>query len=117
MSAGQKRVICISWDRFLSESRELLLKHAGYEVLSAAYENGARRACKQDADLLILGHSVPQEEKRWIIECFRQHSNAPVLSLLAPWQQKLPEATYGVHSNPEDFLRTVNQVLRGELRN
>ena len=43
----------------LAETRELLLRKAGIpKVMSALYQQEARFLCREDADLLILGHSV-----------------------------------------------------------
>jgi hypothetical protein len=70
-------------------------------------------SCRENADLMILGHSVPREEKRSLVDCFRQHSGAPVLSLLAPGEDKIPEANFGVESSsPEDFVKAVQQILQ-----
>jgi hypothetical protein len=109
----KKRVICISWNQILAESRELLLRSADFPgVMSALYQREARSLCREDADLMILGDSVPRDEKRWLIDCFRQHSSAPVLSLLCWGEIKLPEATIGVEATqPEEFIRIVRQIL------
>lgn len=108
----QKLVICVSWNEALSKSRELLLRSLGVTVVSGLYEREARSVCQEDADLLVLGHSVPRDEKRRLIHAFRQHSNAPVLSLLRPEHDKLPEATLGVEAaKPEEVLRVVRQLL------
>jgi hypothetical protein len=114
MTAAEKRVICISWHATLAETRELLLRKAGASsVLSALYEKEARSACQEKADLLVLGHSVPREEKRLLIKCFRQHSSAPILSLLNWGEDKLPEATLAVQgSKPDEFIRVVKQILQ-----
>lgn len=109
---GEKRIICVSWNEALAKSREVLLRSLGVTVLSALYEQEARAVCQEDADLLVLGHSVPNEKKRAVIDCFRQHSTAPVLSLLRTGDTKLPEATVGVESaKPEEVLRVVRQIL------
>lgn len=107
-----KRVICVSWHETLGKSRELLLHSLGLTVVSGIFERQAHTVCQEDADLLVLGHSVPKDEKRALIRRFRDHSNAPVLSLLEPFDSKLPEATFGVDAGkPEDVLRMVRQAL------
>jgi hypothetical protein len=66
--------------------------------------------------LLVLGHSVPPSEKKEVIACFRQHSSAPVLSLLRSHQQKLPEADFAVEvSNPAEVVSLVRKILHGEV--
>jgi hypothetical protein len=109
----KRRVICICWNQVLAETRALLLRSAGFPgVMSALYQREARALCREDADLMILGDSVPRDEKRWLINCFRQHSSAPVLSLLSWGEIKLPEATFGVEATqPKEFIGVVRQIL------
>lgn len=96
----------------MAKSRELLLCSLGVTVRSAVYEREGRSVCREDADLLVLGHSVPKEEKRLLIQFFREHSSAPVLSLLQAGDSKLPEATLGVEAaKPEEVLRIIRQIL------
>src|SRR5437870_3363776 len=88
-----QKVLCVSWDRNLSRTREMLLTSAGFEVSSASGPAEARAACANSgADLLILGYSVPQSDKREMIRAFRTTSKSPVLSMLTPPQRPLPEA-------------------------
>jgi DNA-binding response OmpR family regulator len=110
--ARTERVFCVSWDASLAVTRRMLLSQAGYDVISALGEAEARKFCMRDADLMVLGHSVPQDQKQIFIEAFRQHSPAPVLSLLRPGQRKLPEATLGLEAiGPEDFIHAVRNIL------
>ncbi len=109
-----KSVLCVSWNPSLASTREMLLTQAGYTVISALGEEEAASRCGAKADLLVLGHSVPQNEKQAVIKCFRQHCQAPVLSLLRPGQAKLPEADFAVEAfNPADFVQAVQNILSG----
>lgn len=108
-----KRVICISWREDLSLTRQLLLGRLGLRVVSALGHNEGMESCRERADLMILGHSVPRDEKISLIDCFRKHSEAPVLSLLQPGEEKVPQANFGVESyQPEVFLNAVQQILQ-----
>lgn len=110
--AISKSVLCVSWNPSLASTRERLLAHAGYRVISAFGEKEAASACHAKADLLVLGHSVPRDKKEAIIKCFREHSQVPILSLLRPGQDKLPEADFGVEAlNPADFVQAVQTIL------
>jgi hypothetical protein len=51
-----------------------------------------------------------------VIKCFREHSQAPILSLLRPGQDKLPEADFAVEAfNPADFVQAVQTILAAKL--
>lgn len=108
-----KHVVCVSWIPVLAETRELLLKEAGWRVttiLGAEQTNKLRNLSQ--ADLLVLAHSVPRVEKQSVLELFRRKCKAPILSLLGPNQKKLPEADFAVEAmNPADFIRVVRQIL------
>jgi DNA-binding response OmpR family regulator len=90
----------------------MLLAQAGYRVISALGPEEAASRCKAKADLLVLGHSVPRDKKQTVIKCFREHSKAPILSLLTHGQDKLPEADFAVEAfNPSDFIEAVQTIL------
>jgi len=112
-SGMKKHVVCVSWIPTLAISRELLLTHAGCRVTSILGETGLRKLPEiSEVDLLVLAHSVPRERKQWAITTFKQYSEAPVLSLLEPNQQKLPQADFGVEAmNPERVLQVVQEIL------
>lgn len=64
------------------------------------------------ADLLVMGQSVPRDEKRKIVEAFRRYSHAPIVSLLNANQEKLPGVEYGVDSfSPKLLLATVRSIF------
>jgi len=113
MQIQNKRILCISWDATLARTRELLLISEGYSVNSALGRLESVGHCRTTrADLLVLGHSVPRDQKRVFIDLFRQSNNAPVLSLLRPDQEKLPDVEFGVEFlNPEFFVRAVRSIL------
>lgn len=90
----------------------MLLTQAGYLVISALGREEAALRCRDEADLLVLGHSVPRDKKQAVIECFREHSEAPILSLLSGGQDKLPGADFAVEAyNPADFIQAVQTIL------
>jgi|GraSoiStandDraft_1057264.scaffolds.fasta_scaffold855406_1 DNA-binding response OmpR family regulator len=107
-----EQILCISWDPTLALTRELLLKREGYSVQSAWGAERAVNCCRtSQAGLLVLGHSVPREEKRKLIAIFKAQNKAPVLSLLPLDQMKLPEADYGVSADPASLLSAVRAIL------
>lgn len=109
---NNKKVLCVSWNPSLASTREMLLTQAGYTVISALGLEEAASLCRATADLLVLGHSVPRDKKQVVIECFREHSRAPILSLLTVGQEKLPNADYGVEAHdPANFVQAVKMIL------
>ena len=106
-----KRIVCVSWVPQLALTRSMMLRDAGYSVTSLVGPAGLEECCP-DADLMVLAHSVPAEGKLEAIKRFRQVSSAPVLSLLRPNQEKLPEADFGVEAfSPDEFLAAVERII------
>ena len=109
------RILSISYDATLLTTRQLLLEKEGYEVASAEGFAAALELCNGDAhfDLILMGHSIPQKDKRAIVAELRQHGcMAPVLSLLRLHEHPIPEAAYAADpSNPKQMLKTVAEAL------
>ncbi len=107
-----KKVLCVSWIPGLALTRELLLTQAGYQVISAVGKEEAMSKRDVKADLLVLGHSLPRDEKLALTQWFKEYSKSPILSLLKPGQDKLPGADVGVEAlSPGDFIRAVQKIL------
>ncbi len=102
-----RQILCISWEPELAKQREEIFGESGCHVTSVVGLEAAEKAVMDDFDLLVLGHSVPREHKRRLMRMFRAHSEAPILSLLAPGQPPLPEATLGVPGTDPDRIRYV----------
>ncbi len=107
------RILSISYDQALLATRRLLLETAGYEVTWAVGFAEALELCDSHFDLIIMGHSIPQKDKRAIISELRKHGCvSPVLSLLRFGEQPIPEAADGIDPyDPESMLEKVNWIL------
>ena len=107
-----RTIVCVSAEANLALTRELLLTHAGYNVISTMETDAEGVCASAEADLLLLGHSVSRQRKQELIEIFRRRSTAPVVSLLRPFESKLPEADVGVPGGePDIVLATVRKLL------
>ena len=105
-------ILCVSWDPALAESRQLLLSEFGYNVTSVLGHDQSIERCSTKADLLLLGHSVPRNEKQRILDCFRRFNSAPALSLLAPGQDKLPDVEYAAEIfDPQQLMITIQEII------
>lgn len=108
-------VLSVSYDPALLETRELLLRQMGYEVTSAEGFAEAHRACEEATggfDLIIVGHSIPHEDKRMIINSCKHTCSCPVLALLRPNEPPVEEASRSVASDePRGFVVAVQEIL------
>jgi DNA-binding response OmpR family regulator len=115
MPADEKpapHILCVSWDATLAVTRELLLSKSGYKVTSAIGAEESIKLCSTKTDLLVLGHSVPREQKQIIVKHFRKFNSSPALSLVANGQSRLSEVDYAVECfDPKELLRIVESII------
>lgn len=74
----------------------------------------SERLCdKGRYDLLVIGHSIPQQDKIAIIAAFKKRSRAPVISIVRHGDNPLPQADYWTDSTdgPEALVRIVKKAL------
>ena len=108
----RQRILSISYDPSLLQTREMMLKMAGYDVVSAEGFARAIENCSGHFDLIIMGHSIPQTDKRAIVaELRRHHCDAPLLSLLRPGERGIPEAARAIEPEPQQVLDTVASIF------
>ena len=107
------RILSISYDLALLETRRMLLEAAGYEVTSAIGFAESQEVSDGPFDLVIMGHSIPSKDKQAIIKGLRDHGcQAPVVSLLRFGEKSIPEASYTADpADPKGMLETIKQIL------
>ena len=110
------RILSISYDESLLETRRMMLEREGYEVHSAFGFAKAIDMCRSDEfDLIIMGHSIPHEDKLQILSKLRKVCKAPVLALMRQGEQPLETAQYVLdHWEPRHFLALVGRAIQGE---
>src|SRR5689334_8350057 len=95
------RILSVSYDPVLFHTRELVLRDAGYEVTSVVGFTQAIQLCNQQFDLVVMGHSLPQSDKRAIVAELRNHGcSSPVLSLIRSNERPIPEAALATEPDP-----------------
>jgi DNA-binding response OmpR family regulator len=109
-------IFLISYDAALARTRELLLRHMGHHVTCAEGFAEAFRLCEEQPspsfDLMILGHSIPHEDKRAIIRRLTQTCPCPVLALTRINEQVVAEADRSVDPmDAEAFVAAVEELL------
>jgi CheY-like chemotaxis protein len=106
------RILSVSYDELLLETRAEILSRRGYEVVSVHGLAECLDQCERGGfDLLILGHSIPDHDKLQFVEAFRRSCSAPVISLLGNGDAPLPAADYQVVPEPQKLLQAVGKIL------
>jgi DNA-binding response OmpR family regulator len=108
------RILSISYDEALLQTRAMLLRGQGFDVVSAKGFSAALSACETGSfDLVILGHSIPQEDQQQIIKQLRAVCGTPILALRRPNESALGHAEYNLESgDPKEFINHVQQIVR-----
>jgi DNA-binding NtrC family response regulator len=109
------RILSLSYDLSLAQTRELLLAGAGFDVSTYTDTALAIEACQsQDFDLFIIGHTIPFEERWKMLREVRQRCHAPILALLRHGDAPLPGADYffDTSQSPAQLLETVVNILQ-----
>jgi len=107
------RILSISYDEVLLSTRQLLLENVGHRVTSALGLGQALKLCRTEKfDLVIIGHSIPEQDKERIIQAVREMRQTPVLVLLKFSERAHKSANYNheLHS-PEQFVEAVKTIL------
>src|ERR1041385_3964543 len=106
------RILSISYDQALLQTRELMLSREGFEVESAVGFSAAVQAAENGKfDLVIVGHSIPTADQTFIIKQVKALSDAVVLALRRPHDGHLPSAEYTLDPGaPERFLNYVKEI-------
>jgi CheY-like chemotaxis protein len=110
-----KRILSISYDEPLLQTRQMLLEQAGYDVTSALGYAEALEICsvRHDFDLILMGHSMPQKDKAALLNALRPKCPAPLLSIRKHGDSPLPGADASVDAieGPVVLLHAVKEAL------
>jgi DNA-binding NtrC family response regulator len=114
LKAMSKRILSVSYDMSLLATRKMLLEQKGYAVVNAFGFSKALASCRAGGfDLFILGHSIPHDDKLALIESFRTHCPAPIVSLERHGEDFVPCDYHASPDAPETFLETIDKVRAG----
>jgi DNA-binding NtrC family response regulator len=110
-----KRILSVSYDVSLLETRKMLLEQKGYSVVNSHGFSQALASCRAGGrfDLFILGHSIPHDDKLALIESFRTHCPGPILSLERHGEDFVPCDYHASPDDPGKFLETIENILNG----
>ena len=110
------KILSISYDDSLLLTRQLLLEQMGHTVYSAAGFSRAYKLCEEKGsqfDLIVLGHSIPHDDKIAIVQhCANACNKCPVLALLRSAEASIPGAARSVDSSdPQAFMAAINEIV------
>ena len=110
-----KQILSVAGTEALRKTRELLLKQAGFLVVSAMSTRELNHVCRRTVfDLAVVGHAFEEDQKIKVAELIRQLCpNQPILEIcrISP---VIPGVEYILRTpEPDDLLREVNRILRG----
>ncbi len=111
---NRPRILSISVDQELLETRELLLQSVGYEVCStASVEESVKLAGNQKFDLILLGHSLGIKREALVAD-LRERSSAPVLALHKREGEPLKAVQNLFTLHPVSLLNAVKAIVDGQ---
>lgn len=106
-------VLNVGHDAALLETRSLVLRSAGYSVESASsVDEAIQRFRAADFDLVVLCHSVPEQERHRLIRLIRDHgSSTPVIFVSARSASADNFADLTIVNRPGGLLRAAHELL------
>ena len=118
--AGQlppKRVVFqIAYDEHRLVTRAELLRHDGYEVLSAVGNEAAEivLSSPQHCDLFIVGDAAPEQTRKEMVDWLKaRYPDVKILALNQAEHRQLAGADYNATlSGPTEWLSMVTAALR-----
>ena len=113
------KILSITDDMSLAATREMLFSSAGFHVTSVPTVGQAIELCAtEEFALVVIGHSMPSEHRKWLLKQLRDRCATPVLALRRLGEAPLAGADYILDSteNPALLLETVVNILRPKTR-
>ena len=110
----QYLLLSVGLDPLLMRTRTSVLGNAGYSVMPSFTSRDAFQIfISRDIDLVILCHTIPQEEKSKLIVSMKERKRAPIVCIHVDGEAdgKLVDAYLHSLDGPEVLLSCVAKVL------
>jgi CheY-like chemotaxis protein len=110
-----RKILSVSQDVNLAMTREMLLVASGYSVSTALNSEDAVRRCESGSfDLIMIGHSMPFDQKKRLLRELRKRCSTPILGLYRPGESPMKEADYlfDATESPALLLEAVRDIFR-----
>lgn len=112
------RILCVSFDKTVSESREFALQEQGHEVIATTEIDQALEYLDSlKFDLIIIGHRFEKSDKQALIAEIHQRYHTPVLLVCSASADEDVNADVRVFAiqGLEGLVDAVNKVMEGQL--
>lgn len=91
---------------------QMLLETKGYLAVSFVLKNGSGDLFKQGPfDVIILGQSVNDVEKKSLVEALRNCSSAPIISVPSEGGEPTDGADIHAEPDPEELLNLIASLV------
>ncbi len=108
---GEVRVLHISFDRAIRETRDAILRAAGFRVLSVSTLKEVVAACRNyEFDAVVVGHTIPTAERGAVLAAARACRSKPrVIAMykLAPDEITGADVALDSHDSPDFLIQTL----------
>jgi DNA-binding NtrC family response regulator len=111
---ADKQILSVAYIRDLGQSRQALLRAAGYQVKTVDTATEAVRQLKEDKfDLVIVGHAVRGCDDHLVVEAAESAGNVQTLLLYkASPHSSGKQQHFNVDDGPDEFLPVVAQMCK-----
>ncbi|HZU42786.1 MAG TPA: hypothetical protein VE994_08950 [Terriglobales bacterium] len=116
----EKRVLSISYDVVLLNTRSMILRQEGYAVQSAqTLQDAVELSQRTRFDAAIIGHSIPEEDQRRMAEEVRTNCDGVwVIALTRREGEQLPFADRAIDAQkPEELVAELRRMLKEKVAN
>ena len=107
-------ILSAGYDHLLMQSRSMLLRHAGFVVDEAYNPLGILGVIKTDSvDAVILCHTIPQGEQRWLISSMRKERRLlPIICIKESAFDSPQDGCLIASNEPEDLLAAIRSAIQ-----
>lgn len=109
----EKRILSVAYIRELGQSRQALLRAAGYHFKTVDTVTEAVRLLKECRfDLVIVGHAVRRRDDQLVVDAAESAGNVPTLLLYQSPSHSSSKQHFNVDHGADKFLRVVAEMSR-----
>jgi len=98
--------------------REMLFSSAGYRVCSVLSTSAAVKQSESGVfDLIVIGHSIPLNERRFLLHELRGRCTTPTLVLYRLGEARMAGAdhVFDAAEGPDVLLETIHNILNSRM--